>query len=218
MLQTRNNRLCSLAIFAGVYFLLFLLHYEISLFIESDLAVEIVSYFVYLLVASATAVGAVLFMGLYREMGAGAHLWLLYFTLTRLAYQIPYYYIYYITEYYTSAEALLYGAIMSLFELAIYYGVYALVAFIVRRVAKGDMAEASVFPLSLVLVAYELLTLIYEFVLYLISYRGEIFLEDAPYFIFGFIYCALILCCSYFGGTLLLSRLFQKDSTQPKEI
>ena len=47
---------------------------------------------------------------------------------------------------------------------------------------------------------------------------GEIFLEDAPYFIFGFIYCALILCCSYFGGTLLLSRLFQKDSTQPKEI
>lgn len=218
MLQTRKNRLLSLAILAGAYFLLFLLHYEISLFVESDLAVEIVSYFVYLLVASATAIGAVLFMGLYREMGARAHLWLLYFTLTRLAYQIPYYYIYYITEYYTSGEALLYGALISLFELAIYYGVYAIVALLVRRLAKGDVAVASLLPLSLVLVVYELITLIYEFVLYLISYHAKIFLEDAPYFIFGFIYCALILVCSYFLGALLLSKLFPKNSTKPKEI
>ena len=218
MLLNRKNRLYSLLIFLGAYFLLFLLHYEISLFVENDAAVEIVSYIVYLLVATLTCAGAVIFVGLYREMGARAHLWLLYFTLTRLAYQIPYYYIYYITSHYTTEEALLFGTLVALLELGIYYGVYALVGLLVRRFCKKDVADAAVLPLSLVLVAYEFITLIYEFVLYLISYQGRIFPEDAPYFIFGFVFCALILVCSHLAGSLLVMKAFSKDSTSKGEI
>ena len=98
MLLNRKKRLLCLGLLTGAYLLLFVLHYEISLFVESDIAVEMVSYFVYLAVATLTAAAAVIFMGLYREMGARAHLWLLYLTLARLAYQIPYYYIYYIIK------------------------------------------------------------------------------------------------------------------------
>ena len=217
MLLNRKKRLLCLGLLTGAYLLLFVLHYEISLFVESDIAVEMVSYFVYLAVATLTAAAAVIFMGLYREMGARAHLWLLYLTLARLAYQIPYYYIYYITEYYTSAEALLFGTLFSLLELSIYYGVYALVALLVRRFGKKDAAEGCVLPFSLVLVAYELITLVYEFILYMSSYGGRMFPEDVPYFIFGFIYCALILVCSYLAGTLLITKAFSISNSQKGE-
>ena len=203
MLHTKKGRVLLPLSLGIVYFLLFFIHYEFSAFIESDLWVEIISYAVFLLVSACSAFSAYVF---YCERAQRrSHLYFLLTLSMRLFYQIPYYYIYYVTDYYTSGEALLLGALMGLVDLVAWYAVFVLVALVLTRL--GVSREGALTWLCIPMPLYELFLLVCEIVLYLIDYRGLIFTDDLPYFIFGFVYVALLFASAYFCGGLLIKKL-----------
>lgn len=204
MLHTKKGRVIFTLSLGAVYFLLFLLHFEISSLVKSDLAVEIVSYIVFLMVCASSGISACLFS--YQRGEQGSHARFLLTLSMRLFYQIPYYYIYYVSDFYTSAEAILLGMLMGCIDLALWYGGFVLVAWILARLRARF--ESCCLWLSLMMPAYEFLLVIIELVGYFLTYRGVIFTDDIPYFVFGFLYPALMFAVTYFGGLLFKKILF----------
>ena len=210
MLQTKKGRALFALALSGAYLLLFILHYEISLLAESDLVVEISSYIVFLFVSAISAFCACIFHR-ERERGYGAYLWFLLFLSARLCYQIPYHYIGYVSEYYSSADAIFLGALMGLIDLAVWYAVFVVLSFFLKLMrAREDVGYAI---LCLAMPIYEFVLLIIEVVLYFIKFGGMFYTDDIAYFIFGFVYPALMFATSYFGGGYLLKILnIQKEN------
>ena len=204
MLHTKKGRALFALALSGVYLLLFILHYAISLLAESDLVVEISSYIVFLLMSALSALCACIF---YRERGGGygAYLWFLLFFSTRLFYQIPYYYIDYVSNYHSSGDALLLGTLMGLIDLITWYSVFVVLSFFLRRLHAGEEVGQAI--LCLAMPVYEFILLIVEVVLYFIKLGGMLYTDDIAYFIFGFIYPALMFAASYFGGIQILKLL-----------
>ncbi len=204
MLHTKKGRWLFALALSVLYLLLFFLHYEISLHMESDLAVEIVSYIIFLLIAGLSSLCACVFFQ-DRDRGGVRYLWFLLFLSTRLFYQIPYYYIDYITAQYSSMDAIILGALMGLFELVAWYIVFALLSRILSCFKIKQ--ETGVMWLCLVMPIYEFVLLMVEVVLYFASYGAMIYTDDIFYFIFGFLYPALLFAVSFFSSIYLLKLL-----------
>ena len=210
MLQTKKERaLFSLVIGAG-YLVLFLFHYIFSTLDTPDAAVEIVSYIIYLLICALSAISAYVFHRM-KEEGGFAYLHFLLFLSMRLFYQIPYYCVYYISDAYTTVDAIILGVLMGLVDLICWYAVFAAVSFFLTRFGahgeRGALGIALCFPL------YEFILLLVEVVLYMTQNSGLIFTEDILYFVFGFIYPALILTASYVP-MLFVPKLLKPTSTK----
>ena len=204
MLQTKKGRALFALALSGAYLLLFILHYEISLLAESDLLVEISSYIVFLFVSAISALCACIFYR-ERERGYGAYVWFLFFLSARLCYQIPYHYIGYVSEYYSSADAIFLGALMGLIDLVTWYAVFIILSFFLKLLRSREEVGHAI--LCLAMPVYEFILLIIEVVLYFINFSGMFYTDDIAYFIFGFIYPALMFATSYFAGTYLLKIL-----------
>ena len=208
MLHTKKEKALFTLALAGGYTVLFLLHYLFSVLNTSDFLIEIVSYIVYILVSALLAFTACLFHQ-SKESGPRSYAQFLLLLSTRLFYQIPYYLIYYLSSGYTIGEAALLGCCMGLLDLVIWYVVFVIFSFLLSRF--GWKGEKGAVWLCLCAPAYEFVLVIIELILYVKQYNGMIFTDDIPYFVFGFLYPALMFATAYLT-TLFLPKVFKSTS------
>ena len=208
MLHTKRGTGLTALVLGALYLILFLIHYFISVSEIDDLGVEITSYIIYLIVCALTAASAYVFH-VKKAEGRGAYLDFLLLLAMRFFYQMPYYTVYYIADAYTTLDATVLGLLMGLWDIVLCYGVFALLSLLLDRL--GASGEGGALWCSLLFPLYEFLLLVIEIVLYLLQNRGTIFTSDIAYFVFGFIYPALMFGASY-ALTLPLAKLFTTPS------
>ena len=206
MLHTKKGKALFTITLGAVYLILFFAHYLFSVSDVKDFVVELVSNIVYLLLSALTMLCVYLFH-CNKEEGRGAYVDLLLFFAMRLFYQIPYYIIYYITDAYTTMDAILLGTLMGLVDMICLYAIFVILSFILSRF--GALGERGALFIALSLPLYEFILLIIEIVLYLKQYGGMIFTEDITYFVFGFLSPALMFAAAYFS-MLFLPKLINK--------
>ena len=211
MLFTKRNKI-ALGILALAHLLLFLLHYEVAAYAESDLTVDIVASVVEVALAVALSLSVAyaltaLWSGEKRRLLASAlpH-------SARLFYALPYNYIYLvIAEGYSSMEALWLGLLAALLECAALWGICLLLALLLRK-RKRAADYISLFAPLLPLVLSGARTLI-DVVRYLVEYFERIYLEDLLFYLLDLLLTVVAFAISY----VLLRYLQSKQNADARE-
>ena len=212
MLGTKKGNALFTATLGALYLVLFFIHYLFSVSGAEDITVEIVSYLIYLILTAGTAFCAYLFH-CKKEEGPLAYLTLLLLFSMRLFYQIPYYFVYYITDAYSVFESIVLGVMMGIVDLICHYGAFVFLSFLLSRF--GATGEKGAPWLALCLPLYEFILLLVEVVLYIKQYSGVIFTEDIAYFVFGFLSPALMFTAAF--ALMLVLRKFLKTPFEKGE-
>ena len=203
MLFTKRNKI-ALGILALSHFLLFLAYYEVAAYAESDLAVDIVAALVNIALTVALSLSGAYTLTAIRSDERWRLLASVLPHSARLLYALPYNYIYLvIAEGYSSVEALVLGFLTALLECAVLWGLYLLLALLLRK-NERSVDAISLFAPLLPLVLAGARTLI-DVTSYLVEYFERIYLEDLLFYLLE-----LLLATVAFTIYYVLIRVLQK--------